>query len=548
MAINVAKDMYEKGQKQLEDFSTKYGDFMTPILKDQDWYDKNVTGAARDLINNIYANGGDPLRDAASRAAISRFIYSLPVGDISKVKQSAIAANEYLKNRAKLEAEGLYNPDTDKYDGPQLSDFSTIEGGQIWDKMSPTPYQNMAVFSKDYFDNIQPFQRAASKNGISYSVSEINMDDLHRIADAHFNDLIGTPQGRLMYKMYKDQFGSEEAARNAFNNAVVSGNTDRLRYADNYEDMRDKAIQRNLQQQQINISRENLEINREKLRLQRQQKEEEAVNKWTIRQRDAVALKEMSKPKDIVTKNLRQHAIQQLKATGIQNPDKNQITEYMIRMLERNYKYHTVVPQGYDRLTAFSLAAGFSSPQQLNSIQNEKGYKVQFSPGSGLNLTYDRFAAYGNRILKNHQTNEIYDYLVKNHISGYINDENISVSTQIGRDNGFDINFTMRIPISYMNNFYKSKSFNSREDYLKYLGKAGATFTDKDGKVLKNEGKKNTTSKDLVYKNIEYIDLPVTRTVESNFIIDNQIDTHNASLISKRFAQDVNNDLQQDYE
>jgi len=53
----------------------------------------------------------------------------------------------------------------------------------------------MAQFSKDYFDNIKPFERAASKNGVSYTISEINENDLHRIADAHFNDLVKTPQG-----------------------------------------------------------------------------------------------------------------------------------------------------------------------------------------------------------------------------------------------------------------------------------------------------------------------------------------------------------------
>ena len=42
MSIAAAKDMYEKGQKRLEDFNAKYGDFMSPIAKDMEWYDKNV--------------------------------------------------------------------------------------------------------------------------------------------------------------------------------------------------------------------------------------------------------------------------------------------------------------------------------------------------------------------------------------------------------------------------------------------------------------------------------------------------------------------------
>ena len=36
MSINAAKDMYEKGQKQIDDFYNKYGDFISPIQKDMD--------------------------------------------------------------------------------------------------------------------------------------------------------------------------------------------------------------------------------------------------------------------------------------------------------------------------------------------------------------------------------------------------------------------------------------------------------------------------------------------------------------------------------
>jgi hypothetical protein len=36
-----------------------------------DWYNENVTGKVRDTINNLYANGIDPLRSAEGRAAIS---------------------------------------------------------------------------------------------------------------------------------------------------------------------------------------------------------------------------------------------------------------------------------------------------------------------------------------------------------------------------------------------------------------------------------------------------------------------------------------------
>lgn len=259
IAINAAKDMYEKGQQQIKEFNSTYGDFITPIAKDQDYYNKNVLDPVRNTIEAIYAAGGDPLRSPEARALISRAINSVNSGEVSKLKQSAENAREFLKAKQKLELQGLYNPLYSKYDHPDMSTYSTLgpEGSGIWEKLSPTPYQNIADFSKSYFDNIKPITRSASKNGISYTKSEITKDDLHNIADAHFNDLVNTPQGQLMYKKLLDDFnGDKEAARNAFNDTVVSGNTDRLFYQDNYDDNWFKRQTLNLQREQLALKKQ----------------------------------------------------------------------------------------------------------------------------------------------------------------------------------------------------------------------------------------------------------------------------------------------------
>ena len=99
MAIDAAKDMYDKGQQQLKDFYRDYGDFISPIQKDMDWYAKNVTGKVRDVIDTLYANGIDPLRSAEGRTAISWLINSMPVRDIAKLRQSAENAKQYNKTQ-----------------------------------------------------------------------------------------------------------------------------------------------------------------------------------------------------------------------------------------------------------------------------------------------------------------------------------------------------------------------------------------------------------------------------------------------------------------
>ena len=87
----------------------------------------------------------------------------------------------------------------------------------------------MATFGNPYFEGMKPNVHAASKNGIEYSIEKIDMNDLLGIANAHFNELVSTPQGQLMYKYYKDLAGgdsnpnSDNEARAAFNAAVADG-------------------------------------------------------------------------------------------------------------------------------------------------------------------------------------------------------------------------------------------------------------------------------------------------------------------------------------
>ena len=153
MSIAAARDMYEKGQQQLKDFYKEYGDFMSPIAKDMDWYNQNVTGKVRDTINNLYANGIDPLRSAEGRAAVAQLIYSMPTGDIAKMKQSAAAAEEYIKNRGKLEATGAWDPDFERFanQGQMLEDWDTIKNGS-WNRTSPSELKTLKELTEPWYN------------------------------------------------------------------------------------------------------------------------------------------------------------------------------------------------------------------------------------------------------------------------------------------------------------------------------------------------------------------------------------------------------------
>ena len=64
----------------MKEFNKEYGNFVTPILADQEWYNKNVIDKVRGTIQRMYEAGIDPTRSVQGRAAISQLIKSISSG------------------------------------------------------------------------------------------------------------------------------------------------------------------------------------------------------------------------------------------------------------------------------------------------------------------------------------------------------------------------------------------------------------------------------------------------------------------------------------
>lgn len=170
-AVQAAKDMYEKGVKQLEDFNKTYGDFYSPIGKDMEWYNQNVTGKVRDTINNLYAQGIDPIRSAEGRAVLQQLIHSMPTGTISALKTNAANYQEYLKNKAELQSKGMYDKDQDDYLAalqglPSEQGFSTVnpDGSvNMWGRLSPNQKVTLHDLIDPTVDTIKPGELTADE-------------------------------------------------------------------------------------------------------------------------------------------------------------------------------------------------------------------------------------------------------------------------------------------------------------------------------------------------------------------------------------------------
>lgn len=213
-SINAARDMYEKGLQETKEFNKLYGDFTSPIARDVDyWYD-NTLKPVRDAINYMYDKGIDPTRSAEGRALIQKLINQAPVTKLNQIRQSAKIADEYVKNRGTMQANGLYDPGfeqfalRDQYGRPvDLSTWSTIDDG-TWERTAPYKYESLYDYTSPMFKDLKPHELTKAevqsfgvKYDPRYQYQGISKGDLERIT----GERIPGVQNETLYKYYRDR-------------------------------------------------------------------------------------------------------------------------------------------------------------------------------------------------------------------------------------------------------------------------------------------------------------------------------------------------------
>lgn len=213
-SINAARDMYEKGLQETKEFNKLYGDFTSPIARDVDyWYD-NTLKPVRDAINYMYDKGIDPTRSAEGRALIQKLINQAPIAKLNQIRQSAKIADEYVKNRGTMQANGLYDPGfeqfalRDQYGRPvDLSTWSTIDDG-TWERTAPYKYESLYDYTSPMFKDLKPHELTKAevqsfgvKYDPRYQYQGISKGDLERIT----GERIPGVQNETLYKYYRDR-------------------------------------------------------------------------------------------------------------------------------------------------------------------------------------------------------------------------------------------------------------------------------------------------------------------------------------------------------
>lgn len=213
MYVNAVRDQYQQGLKDYENFVAKYGDFTSPIAKDVEYWNDKVMGPTVNLIDALYAQGIDPMRNQEARSMIERSVRNVPYAWVNKAKQRKAAAEEYVKNRAALQRAGRWSPEFESYilGGKSLETWDPEVDGD-WTRTSPTEYETLQSFVHPSFKDIKPHMlteaEVRSKIGTydpRYDYKGITRADMERSMRSALPGLIGNEK----YGFFKDQARKE---------------------------------------------------------------------------------------------------------------------------------------------------------------------------------------------------------------------------------------------------------------------------------------------------------------------------------------------------
>ena len=209
MAVAAAKDMYEKGEKRIDDFYKKYEDFYSPVAgATEDVYNEGI-GKVKAVIADLYSKGIDPLRSSEGRALVAQAIRNVNVAKINARRQEAELAKQYLKNRDTAIMNGTYDPDVERaINGKLFEEFTAKDG--YWKSTAPVRYMSqddmIAPLAKALNPEFDAVRTAQENNGYDYKT--VSEDRIRQMVNDNIDDLITkSTMGQYYYNQALKQAG-----------------------------------------------------------------------------------------------------------------------------------------------------------------------------------------------------------------------------------------------------------------------------------------------------------------------------------------------------
>lgn len=211
MYINAAREQYNQNREDMKEFQKTYGDFFSPFSKDMEWVDAQTRGRVNDALNYMQANGIDPLRSAEGRALVQKVIRETNVAGINQRRANAKMAEEYIKNRGTMIANGTYNPDYENYLLAQMGlgrfeDFDSSMGA--WTRTAPAKYEDLNAATADWFKDVAPEDLGLDPTG-RYRMYGITQDKLNSAMSPMIPGFVHSDLGGYYYDLAKKQLQAE---------------------------------------------------------------------------------------------------------------------------------------------------------------------------------------------------------------------------------------------------------------------------------------------------------------------------------------------------
>lgn len=235
------REQFEKGEKRLDEFASKYGNFTSPFAKDIEDWDRLTMGRINNIYNDLVSKGIDPLRSREGQMLMAQAIRQTPVGKLNQLRQSAAIGEQYLKAKGDLQAKGLYSQEMEDYFLKHpFSQWSTSENG-LFNRTSPLQYKDIHDITDDWFKHSEKKfdEKLTKQKADGYDYYTVSEDDIRGIINSNINDFLDSDYGRYYYQKEKNlvqrlnptatQDQIENMAMQKFREDVVNRNSDYLR-------------------------------------------------------------------------------------------------------------------------------------------------------------------------------------------------------------------------------------------------------------------------------------------------------------------------------
>lgn len=209
MAVNAAKDMYDRGQEQIKDFYTKYGDFISPFSKDLERYGEMI-GGVRSIIDDAMSRGIDLFKSPEGRAIVARAVNSVNPAEFNRMRTNAKVGFEYLDAVEKAKAKNEFNQQFEDYTlkngGPGLFNEFSSRNGAMWNRPAPYTYQDLNQFTGHIFDKMEDSYIGTGAD--HYDYYGVSREERAKALTQHLSGLLSQPLGRFHYENSKAAYES----------------------------------------------------------------------------------------------------------------------------------------------------------------------------------------------------------------------------------------------------------------------------------------------------------------------------------------------------